>query len=764
MAIHVLFHQCLTNPHTPPSISEREISVRPAWLCALVGFFCFVMLVPGLLVAQTEFAGDVSGVWDPGGNPYIQVGEANVPEEQALTILPGVEVILLPDSELSVNGRLTAVGALGDTIRFHPPEGEFGGTIRLFSTVDTLNFIYCRFDDLEHVLWVVDETKFRVRNCFFYDNNYGVLSMPRWAEITHSTIMCISRDGELFRGQIGIFENSDVTFSDNFLLGRFNLKVQCERVVVERNTTEAIEINDFVETVALNFKDCQHVVIRGNQNSIISVVQVNAGLIDAIIENNVAPDKPFSIMGSGNAEVICRRNKCRDLTFQGGRNVELNGNLTGGYIFIDDCQATLNYNFGLISMVGSNNVLTITNCTIARDHPVDDLVTAPISFRDPENRYEGNRVILHNNLIYGHNQFPFAVAEGVEVEGLGYNHIWNVEQAYAERDDLLRDDVVNENPRLREGVPFDYRLRADSPCIDGGDPDSPVDPDGTRADIGNYFFDQENGEPPALNKKWDFYIGWNETFRYAAVAVDEGEELQIVIEGLPEWLEIEEEELGRDFVRDSLVVSGVVPEDQEDFVFHVIAQDDAEREDTLSVRVMVYPYRVLTGIVRGVLDVEQSPFIVADTAWIPEGDSLVLPSGATLYFDNREDTLSGRKRSKLWVKGVLRAIGTPEDSIFFDVLEEEENRAHPSVHWDSNPDGQSLFQYCHFRSFGKDISSNDCNIDYNNTFSDGDPSGLFVRSVSIPFDFHNNRGNANGTLSGTGCPGSAGFGVLDYVC
>ena len=119
MAIHVLFHQCLTNPHTPPSISEREISVRPACLCALVGFFCFVMLVPGLLVAQTEFQGDVSGVWDPGGNPYIQVGEANVPAEQALTILPGVEVVLLPENWFRINGQLTAIGNAIDTIRFH---------------------------------------------------------------------------------------------------------------------------------------------------------------------------------------------------------------------------------------------------------------------------------------------------------------------------------------------------------------------------------------------------------------------------------------------------------------------------------------------------------------------------------------------------------------------------------------------------------------------------------------------------------------------
>ena len=49
------------------------------------------------------------------------------------------------------------------------------------------------------------------------------------------------------------------------------------------------------------------------------------------------------------------------------------------------------------------------------------------------------------------------------------------------------------NPLFVGGTPCDYHLTASSPCIDAGDPASPLDPDGSRADIGALFYDKSVG-------------------------------------------------------------------------------------------------------------------------------------------------------------------------------------------------------------------------------------------------------------------------------
>ena len=54
---------------------------------------------------------------------------------------------------------------------------------------------------------------------------------------------------------------------------------------------------------------------------------------------------------------------------------------------------------------------------------------------------------------------------------------------------------ITSNPQFVNQSGGDYNLTSGSPCIDTGNPNSPLDPDGTRADMGALYFDQAPGSP-----------------------------------------------------------------------------------------------------------------------------------------------------------------------------------------------------------------------------------------------------------------------------
>jgi hypothetical protein len=116
---------------------------------------------------------------------------------------------------------------------------------------------------------------------------------------------------------------------------------------------------------------------------------------------------------------------------------------------------------------------------------------AIFEFMVPQN---GANVIIKNNIV-AFNQCEMGVDATIldsTWTGWNYNLVYgNNGENYHGLQPGPYD--IQDNPSFADSALHDYRLQANSPCIDAGDPSSPLDPDSTRADIGALFYNQSVG-------------------------------------------------------------------------------------------------------------------------------------------------------------------------------------------------------------------------------------------------------------------------------
>ena len=93
---------------------------------------------------------------------------------------------------------------------------------------------------------------------------------------------------------------------------------------------------------------------------------------------------------------------------------------------------------------------------------------------------------LMNCIVWG-NFSP--TAPGVQLVGGSIEVSYSCMQD-AQGQPWFHSGSITANPLFVDPAANDFYLQLTSPCIDAGDPNSPFDGDGTRADMGAYFFDQ----------------------------------------------------------------------------------------------------------------------------------------------------------------------------------------------------------------------------------------------------------------------------------
>ncbi len=93
---------------------------------------------------------------------------------------------------------------------------------------------------------------------------------------------------------------------------------------------------------------------------------------------------------------------------------------------------------------------------------------------------------VYNNIITENLGYGLYIVPYYYFNSNTFNDVWGNTQDYGYAT-IPGEGSLSLDPLFNGGNPFDYHLSYISPCIDSGDPDSPNDPDGSRADMGALF-------------------------------------------------------------------------------------------------------------------------------------------------------------------------------------------------------------------------------------------------------------------------------------
>jgi hypothetical protein len=97
--------------------------------------------------------------------------------------------------------------------------------------------------------------------------------------------------------------------------------------------------------------------------------------------------------------------------------------------------------------------------------------------------------LIENCIIYGDGSSMGVVADAASSPTIRYSDFFN--HSINTLNCSLDEGCILEDPLFKDASAGDYSLTANSPCIDAGNPYSPLDPDHTRADMGYLYFEQD---------------------------------------------------------------------------------------------------------------------------------------------------------------------------------------------------------------------------------------------------------------------------------
>ncbi len=175
---------------------------------------------PAFLKSQTNISGgNISGNWTFAGSPYLIEGNIAISETDSLIVEPGVEIIFQDNYLFQIFGKLKAIGAETDSIRFTASSDNGWGGLDFSSQYSSI-LDYCiveyssaagvtaYFDDYNDDY--VELTNSVIRNC----NSHGIYLIAGGLRLTNILINNNGGDG-VYNSYLPSIEMSNVVISNN---------------------------------------------------------------------------------------------------------------------------------------------------------------------------------------------------------------------------------------------------------------------------------------------------------------------------------------------------------------------------------------------------------------------------------------------------------------------------------------------------------------------------------------------------------------------
>ncbi|MDP8285109.1 MAG: hypothetical protein RAP03_00465, partial [Candidatus Electryonea clarkiae] len=470
-----------------------------AWVTfrARLAVFILLVLLPVSLYSQVEIEGSLAGTLET--NTYFVTGDISVDAGDSLYLEPGSNFLFQGAFDFTINGALYADGDEADTISFGPNEmvPTWYGILFTNSASDFSVMEYCKiYGSSDHGLHCNNSSP-TFNHCLIYDNDTedtGVGTHWRgggvYAQSSGMTLRnCTIRDNTSRRGA-GVYAwrtpaptiinclitgNSAIIQNNQGGHGGGIYYYVCSPTIrgstISHNTAEDLSAgiqcwfsSPVIEDCIIEFNNAEgsgggiglerqaspeisNTTFRGN------ITQENGGGISVNDTSMATFEGCFfeanSAMESGGAVFIYRRSQPSFFksTFVGNTADE------GGGIYVGFF-SNLTFVDGIIEGTAEGSAIQVSN---------DAIISS-----------------LRYSNLYNNDDEDFT---GNVPGGLGVLSTINANQ-----DSCDAFNNIFLDPDFVDAANGDFNLEEESPCINAGDPTSPVDPDGTVADMGAYPF------------------------------------------------------------------------------------------------------------------------------------------------------------------------------------------------------------------------------------------------------------------------------------